>query len=402
MREKLFKAYPPTPASFDARMRRTLNSLPSRRARHPLRAAVAVSLAAVVMLGGLALAVTQSSLLTRIFRGEAPTPQAEALVVSLEETVRADGAALTIDEYLLDGANLYVSWTVSWEGDEPRLLMFSDLETPFEAENDYDDNPVHWLFGSGILLDAEHPVYSAVSRLRFVEDCPEEAFETQLTIALMKPRARMLDKWDTEAFSDTPTLLLSEDSEAGVTFSPASSLSMLEEDMSDLRCEELYDFENSDTFEGMLAALEACGYTETAAQIPVSFTVTPDARRIVHTHVVGQNVFRFEPFTIAVESADFTAAGAHVSLKILIHDAADPWDSLAASLWFEILPDGRATDNGFIQRMTSENNALRCEIEARAGGSIPSRVRIVPTDESGAALYQYAFEIELAQKPGLS
>ena len=397
MQEKLHKAYPPTPAVFDDRMRQTLNSLPARH--RPLRAVVAVALAATVMLGGLAFAVSQSALLQSIFRNTTPTPQAEELVVQLGTAVAQNGVTLTIDEYLLDGSNLYVRWTAVSDRKEPLMLLFSDLETPFEAETEYDDNPVHWLFGSGLLLDADHPTHSAVSRLRFDDACPKEAFDAGLTIALMKPTARILDRWESVSFTDTPTLLLSDYGQDGAVLSPASTLIVEDDTFSHISCDELYETCENPSFEDMLTALERCGYARTDTLLPVRFTVTPAPEDMVHTRVAGQNTFSFDRFNIIVEDADFTAAGAHLKLRIIPSDSEDPWLSRAAELWFEVLPNGQLADNAFIQDKWIDNGALICEIEVRAGGSIPKYVRIIPTDENGRLQNQYAFEFRLTQTP---
>ena len=45
-------------------------------------------------------------------------PRAERLVTQAGTAVERDGVTLTIDEYLLDGADLYVRWTVTNGRDE--------------------------------------------------------------------------------------------------------------------------------------------------------------------------------------------------------------------------------------------------------------------------------------------
>ena len=68
----------------------------------------------------------------------------------------------------------------------------------------------------------------------------------------------------------------------------------------------------------------------------------------------------FDEFTMIIDRADFTAAGVNIRYRILPRDAMDPWDSPAARMWFEVLPDGEATDNSFMQIKTCLVYTSRC------------------------------------------
>src|SRR5699024_4118620 len=104
-REKLKRAFPPTPDSFDARMRSTLAHLPPRRRAVKPAVMVAAAVLLALALCGFAVAASQSRLLESLFFGNAPTPEAERLVTQAGTAVERDGVTLTIDEYLLDGAD---------------------------------------------------------------------------------------------------------------------------------------------------------------------------------------------------------------------------------------------------------------------------------------------------------
>src|SRR5699024_2668836 len=131
--------------------------------RRAVKPAVMVAAAVLLALAlcGFAVAASQSRLLESLFFGNAPTPEAERLVTQAGTAVERDGVTLTIDEYLLDGADLYVRWTVTNGRDEPLMLMTSDLEVDAPATPINEDNLADWLFASGVLLDGEHPSYSA-------------------------------------------------------------------------------------------------------------------------------------------------------------------------------------------------------------------------------------------------
>lgn len=398
MKEKLQRAYPATPESFNRQMLETLASLPPRRVRRGARAALAVALAATLMLGGLAFAVTQSNLLNRLFGGAEPTKQAERLLVQLENAVEKDGATLTVHEYLLDGADLYVDWTVSSSRSEPLLLFSSGLISDLDAEAIYDEEYSAWELSSAILLDEEKPSYSAVSRLHLNGESPKTAVEVGLTVALMEPLMPLVSDEDCGDLNGEPTLLTYFWSDENAMVSPTSQRTV-NGDAWSCACPELYEGDTDD-FDGYLRRLEELGYAEEVLRIPVAFTVTPQPEKMVHTEIVGQRAFVFEPFILTVEEADFTAAGAKLRCRIVPRDAADPWSSLASELWFEVLPDGRRTDNAYMQSTTAQDGALIVEIIARAGSEIPKFVRLIPCDESGRMLTQYTADLRLKSTEG--
>lgn len=391
MREQLRRAYPQTPPSFDERMRQTLAHLPPRRVRHTLRTAVAIALAAVLALSGLAFAASQSDLLRRLFQGGDPTPEAETLLAQPGTTVERDGVTLTIDEYLMDGADLYIRWTVCSKRGDPLMLMMSDPDIGFDASPINDDNAADWTFANGVLLDGSHPSYSAVSRLHFEDAAPTKPFEAALTAVLLTPVAPILNWEDAHAFSDTPTLLADEDDDC----LRLSAISGMCDDGDGYAMD--FDLFAGDewTMDAMLSAMEAKGYTREALRIPVRFEIVPDEAHIVHTEVDGSNVFAFDRFVLTIDRADFTAAGVTIRYRIALKGA----DDLASRLWFNVLPEGHSADNAFMESKSLGDRLITGEIVARAGSTIPSWVRLVPYDEdTEQPLYKYAVEFRLKQR----
>lgn len=391
-RERLKRAFPPTPDSFDARMRSTLANLPPRRrAVKPAVMVAAVLLA--LALCGFAVAASQSRLLESLFFGNAPTPEAERLVTQAGTAVERDGVTLTIDEYLLDGADLYVRWTVTNGRDEPLMLMTSDLEVDAPATPINEDNLADWMFASGVLLDGEHPSYSAMSRVNFDDSAPEAAFDVAFTVALLRPLAPVEDYDSVETFSGSPVFLSSE-IDGRTVYDAVSGVEHIDGGLS--MNSPLEALKDGWSLDALVDVMVEQGFAEEAVRIPVSFTVRPDAKNIVHTAIDGRKTFVFDEFTMIIDRADFTAAGVNIRYRILPRDAMDPWDSPAARMWFEVLPDGEATDNAFMQSKTSEGGHLVGEIVARASSEIPDWVRLVPyEEESGRLLPQYAVEFQL-------
>lgn len=399
MRWNLKDAYPETPASFDARMRRTLAALPARRKRPSLRSAAALVLAVALALGGLAYAASQSPLLSRLFGALAPTPQAENLLVQSGAETEKDGVTLRIDEYLFDGADLYVRWTVSSARSDELMLVTSDLETGMDAEPILDDCPTEWSLGMGALIGPEHPSISSVSRLHFESQPSEDSFAVSFTAALLTPIAPIVDQDDVSDFSDSPTLLRSECD--GLSLLSAASRLQTNGSYFEYFSDDLYAVDDTFTFDGMLKALESCGYAAEVVRIPVELCISPDSSRIVHTTIAGNRIFPFDRFTLIVDAADFTAAGVTIRYRLLPRDSRNPWNSFAANLWFDVLPEGKASDNAFIQSKGDSGRQLSGEIIARAGSSIPRWVRLVPyDDDTGQTFMQYAVDLQLTAVGG--
>lgn len=72
LRETLKRAYPATPASFDARMRNVLSALPPRAPRRALKPAVAILLAAVLVTCSLAYAAANPTFWSSCFTAARP------------------------------------------------------------------------------------------------------------------------------------------------------------------------------------------------------------------------------------------------------------------------------------------------------------------------------------------
>ncbi len=390
MDDKFRRAYPSTPDSFDRRMRQTLAALPRRGGRWCARSIAAVALAATLALGGLAFAFSQSTLLPHLFSGTKPSREAERLLVQLGSQTEKDGLTLTIDEYLLDGADLYVDWTITSSRDEPLLLVSSGLTADADAQNLGDDDASMWYWGGGVLLDAEHPTYSAVSRLHFDEACPKTDFDVSLTAAVFRPTAPIVDSQDAGEFSDRPTLLRSRDGDAQLVFL-ASERTASGSDAWVLGGGAL---DEATDFEGFSEALEREGYGEELAAVPVRFTVQPQPERMVRTEIAGQRAFVFDRFILVVERANFTAAGANLRLRVTPRNVKGLAD-FSSDLWFEILPDGREADNGFMQTRYLSEGSIVVEVLARAGSELPKFVRILPTTDDGRPLPQYAADVRL-------
>ena len=86
----------------------------------PISRTAVIAIALAVLLVGTAIAATlQSNILSNLFRGGTPSPEAEAALVRNAGQVSDSGITLTLDEYLADQNTLNLSWTVTSERDAP-------------------------------------------------------------------------------------------------------------------------------------------------------------------------------------------------------------------------------------------------------------------------------------------
>lgn len=86
----------------------------------PVSRTAVIAIALAVLLVGTAIAATlQSNILSNLFRGRTPSPDAEAALVRDAGQVSDAGITLKLDEYLVDQNTLNLSWTVTSERDEP-------------------------------------------------------------------------------------------------------------------------------------------------------------------------------------------------------------------------------------------------------------------------------------------
>ena len=113
---KLFDSISPD-AALEQRTRREIMDMlhPKGKHRNRLRRAACIAAAALLLIGTALAVVRASGILDRLFRGEAPSRQAQEAVVRDYMQVSKNGVTLKLDEYLFDRNTLHLGWTVSSE-----------------------------------------------------------------------------------------------------------------------------------------------------------------------------------------------------------------------------------------------------------------------------------------------
>lgn len=390
-------SFPETPGGFHGRVEATLMNLKEvdrMKKRYKLATVLVAALIGALLLAGLAYAAVQSNLLGRLFPNTTPNPQAERLVTPLNLSETKDGVTFTINEYLLDGSDLYVNWTASSEVAEPMILLNGPMAAEGTSLMDNGD-PASLSLQEGAPLGDEL-LGQSISRGitstnvgHFYEEIPNGPFEVTMTALFMTPVAELVKEADMTERTHSPTLMFGERGERWVVdfisdYQPNATAIEFSADM-------LGNYLDAHLTEGhsmreriacYQAAYEQLGYAQTLAKIELIFTVEPDPEHIVHTVIDGPDTFEFDEFTIRFTQMDFTAASTHIEYEVtpaeISGDITEDW--LYSEMWFEVYPDGKPLTKPLSQQHDggSGDNAFIGELWGEALPETPTSVTIIP------------------------
>ncbi len=373
-----------------------------------LSTSLTATLAAALLLATLAYAATQSNLLARLFPHSTPTPQAEHLLTPVGRSQSQDGCKLTIDEYLLDGTTLYLHWTAESSAAEPLLLLPGTIEAPHYMLSGYGESDTIGP-AAGVLLGDEvngKPLkrsHSGTSRINLSSLATlDKPFDVTLTALFMRPVAPIVKEADMTDRESSPTLMLMPDFVDDIGFTlllnkfewqddhtwnisrpDGVGLSMTYVTGTDGNSD-LYNQCWDESGNHLTAKdYELQGYASLAAEIPVTFTVIPDAANITHAGIDTPLNFSFEAFDVEVTKANFTATSLDVRFLVDVKRAGE----LSAGDWgFEVRPDGRALPYALEQAQEESEDWPRgrfaVSIQGETSEATPSFITVVPYLES--------------------
>ena len=395
-----------------------------------LSTSLTATLAAALLLATLAYAATQSSLLARLFPHSTPTPEAEHLLTPVGRSQSRDGCKLTVDEYLLDGTTLYLHWTAESSAAEPLLLLPGMIEAPHYMLSGYGESDTIGP-AAGVLLGDEvngKPLgrsHSGTSRINLSGLATlDKPFDVTLTALFMRPVAPIVQEADMTDRESSPTLMLMPDfaGDAGFTlllnefeWQDDHTWNISRPDGVGLSMDREPGDGNSDLYNQCwdepgdpLTAkdYEQQGYASLAAEVPVTFTVIPDAANITCAGIDAPLKFSFDAFDAQVTKADFTATSLSVRFLVDFKRGGE----LSAGDWrFEVRPDGRALPYalGQAQEQSEDWPSGRFEvsIQGETNEATPSFITVVPYLEangdygSRTVLDEYAMTIPLKVSP---
>lgn len=370
-----------------------------------LSAALTVSLAAMLLLATLAYAAAQSGLLTRLFPHSTPTPQAERLVTPVGLSQSRDGCTLTVDEYLLDGTTLYLYWTARSSTMETMLLLPGTITAPHYMLSGWGESDTIGPAAGVLLGDEGNGVplkrsYSATSRINLSTLATLDAsFDVTLTALFMRPKAPIVKEADMTDRKASPTLMLMPDSAGGTEFAFLLDQFAWQEDgrawdisrpdgmglgmgrgqgaAGDLQMFGTWPGESINHLTARDYELQ--GYAELAAEIPVTFTVIPDAANITHAGISASLTFSFDAFDLEITKADFTATSMDIYFFV---DDKHTGKLPVEDLYFEVRPDGQALPyapgQGTERNSDWPDSRFAVSIQGATSNATPSFLTIVP------------------------
>lgn len=185
-------AVPPMPEHFLKTIERTLKEAESMRLkkRTKLTVSLALALTAALLLAGIACAAVQSGLIDRIFTRRAPTSEAEKRVRPVNQTQLGQRLSFTINDYLLDGNDLYVDWTLQSLTDEDWMLVASPMQSDLDIEIFSDSMIPGGLGEGGIRLSGlKDRSLSGMNKAHLRGGYRGQPFEVRFQLALVHPSA---------------------------------------------------------------------------------------------------------------------------------------------------------------------------------------------------------------------
>lgn len=157
------------------------------RKRAKLTASLAAALTAALLLAGIAYAAARSGLIGRIFTRSAPSSEAREMVRPVNKTATGERFAFTVNDYLIDGSDLYVDWTVQSLTDEDLMLVASPMQASPETGGFSDPIAPGSLGGQGVRLsELKDGVLSGMNEGHLSQDYSGQSFEVRFQLALVR------------------------------------------------------------------------------------------------------------------------------------------------------------------------------------------------------------------------
>lgn len=322
--------------------------------RRKVRAALIAALIAALLLAGLAYAASRSRILERLFPSGNPSQAAEQLVKPVG-TGKIDGPySFSIDECLFDGNELHVEWTAKSQAGDLAIFTASGLDFPFVnlSQQNHTGSLQFTDFVplgdtlNGRAISREYHGYTVVT---LPDGIGSEPFDATLRGAFMKPVAPIVRDEDIRAnIACRPTWIASQDK--GQTYLHFASIVALEDGCQSQEAPDVGkyldaltpDSSQKEWMGAYVNALAAAGYAQELTEMALTFTVSPDFRRIYHTEIDGPSTFEFDDRTVAITKAEFTAA--HTDLEGLMLIKGSTTEKDLFKLFYELRPDGKKTD----------------------------------------------------------
>ncbi len=404
---KLNGAYPRTPDAFGDMVERTLASLPDECARPttarrvpPRRVLLIAALAAITLIGGMALAAAHMGLIDMLFYGRSPSPAAAESVENIGASDAQDGYSLSAEQYLIDGDKLHLSLDMG-APEGGYTLAFARITTASDECIVTSVPDEYALAALGGDFEAQRQFYAQV----VFEHMPEKPFDVTVDAYFLEPElpVRLYSPTEEEALGlaagtldDALNKYIMVGSDGG-TFYPTMRADFAKGDTRD------YGGSPDDS----IKLLADSGIARKAARLSVTFTVNPNASAGTLRALARPMSIDFTDYTFTIRRADFSAASAILLFEVHPKRAMDEItmsndDPLYR--WYEPrMADGTPLDvsvgGGYSTERDPYGNVY-LDYEMRLGGisELPDEITLVPyrIDGSGTRVY---FEDEAVKVP---
>lgn len=362
---RLREAVPPMPDHFKKRMTDTLGGLEDVKKGHKFSVSMAVALAAMLALAGIACAA-QTGILDFIFRGTEPGADSAGAVRQVDASAKGEYMDFTVHDYVFDGADLYANWTLQMHTDEPLALISTGMDADFAGDvysNQPDpgsikvNNPMTDSFEGG--------VWSGMNRGHFYDYMPEEPFEVTMKLALVRPAegVPMLKSCEPGEYPKQPVWFGVDDE---MCWSWGYYETENESGSDDYEHYEQIDARAAEVgyHEAWLEYFEEYGFGEVVERLEVKFTVVPDGFK--GKRLEESETFKLKDFDLTVEKAEFTGFSGEIGLRLKFAGPVDLSEDVPVT--FTVHADGQPIE--FAQQMDFLGDApteCTCDLWSQGG-----------------------------------
>lgn len=400
---KLNGAYPRTPDAFGNMVERTLASLPDECARPttarcvpPRRVLLIAALAAITLIGGMALAAAHMGLIDMLFYGRSPSPAAAESVENIGASDAQDGYSLSAEQYLIDGDKLHLSLDMG-APDGAYTLAFTNISASVDGCITASAPDEYALAALGGDFGAQRQFYGQL----VFDTLPDAPFDVTVDAYFLKPalpvRAYSPAAEDSFLLSDGSMPAYMNDSiyvsDSSGTFFPTMR--------ADMRGR------GGDYYGDPASMLSRMGIADEVMHLRVKFTVDPNASAGTLRALAVPMSADFPEYTFTIRRADFSAASAILLFEV--HPRRDIAEITMSNddplyRWYEPrLPDGTPIDCSMGGGYSTERDPygnVYLDYEMRLGGisELPDEITLVPYRIDGGGTRVY-FEDEAVKVP---
>lgn len=302
MKHNLHSAFPETPAGFHDALERTVKEIESMKIkkRHKVSVVLLAALISLLVLAGVAFAVTRGGLLSSIFHDEQPNAEAEKLLQTGTSEAKSD-FVFSADEYLLDDNAFHIQLSLTYTGDEE---LYFGIEDATRGDARFSGSSGSSVLGMKMLKRLEKGAAQAIRGSAELAEAFAEtgSFELHYTAYVLRPvtpvrQCTTEQEYNNLVYTAREGFIASPDGYACMDFDKLSSLMR----------------ENYGT--PIQTLYEMTGYMEIVEQIPLTVEISvPQAT--AHTEVDGEKAFRFDGYTLEILRMDFGASKTLIDLRV--------------------------------------------------------------------------------------